>query len=123
MGEQTTAQCLWGLSPYAFQYQYKYTWLFDYIGAGAHATAGAITAPAFGQDYNYYWGRNNFRLRTGTVQAFALSWTTGTATVTARGGYNYRFGVSSGLGRSDDLHPVEATIQNGECIYVDIAKC
>jgi hypothetical protein len=45
-----------------------------------------LIAPAFGQDYNYYWGRNGFGSATTTVQALALSWTTGTATVTAIGG-------------------------------------
>ena len=66
-------------------YVYKRTWLFDYLGAGADAAAGMLTAPAFGQDYSYYWGRNGFATETATAQALALSWTTGTATITARG--------------------------------------
>jgi hypothetical protein len=67
-------------------YVYKRTWLFDYVGAGAYASGGAITAPAFGQDYIHYIGRFGGFTGTTTVQAFALSWTTGTATITAVGG-------------------------------------
>jgi hypothetical protein len=61
------------------------TWLFDYIGASASASGGNITAPAFGQDYVYYWGRHGIATGTDTVQAFAISWTTGTVTVTGGG--------------------------------------
>jgi hypothetical protein len=64
------------------------TWLFDYVGAGAYASGGAITAPAFGQDYNHYIGRYAGFTGTHTVQAFALSWTTGTATVSGSGSFS-----------------------------------
>jgi hypothetical protein len=67
-------------------YVYKNTWLFDYVGAGAYASGGAITAPAFGSDTNFYIGRTHGWASTSTVEAFALSWTTGTATITAVGG-------------------------------------
>jgi hypothetical protein len=67
-------------------YVYKSTWLFDYVGAGAYASGGAITAPGFGSDTNFYIGRQYGWAYTRTVQAFALSWTTGAATITAIGG-------------------------------------
>jgi hypothetical protein len=75
-------------------YAAKYTWLFDYIGDGADASGSAITAPAFGQTYNYYYGRKYGKIIKNAVQAFALSWTTGTATVSAIGGYDYVHGAS-----------------------------
>jgi hypothetical protein len=68
-------------------YVAKNTWLFDYVGANAYASGGAITAPAFGQDYNHYYGKFLGWKGTTTVQALALSWTTGTVTVTADPGW------------------------------------
>ena len=67
-------------------YVAKYTWLFDYFGAAGAANGSSVFAVAFGQDYNYYWGRNGFASDTTTVQAKGLSWTTGIASVTGIGG-------------------------------------
>jgi hypothetical protein len=67
-------------------YVAKYTWLFDYVGGQAGASNSELTTPYFGFDYNFYIGRNYGFANTTSVVAAALSWTTGTATVTAVGG-------------------------------------
>ncbi len=86
-------------------YVAKYTWLFDYIGAGAGANGSKITAPAFGQDYNYYWRRDGFNSFTVTVQAQALSWTTGTATAAAGCGYGCAFTTVLARAGFDNRNP------------------
>jgi hypothetical protein len=63
----------------------KYTWLLDYHGATGSVSAGNVQ-PAFGSSTAAYIGRNKHLTNITTVHATALSWTTGTVTVTATGG-------------------------------------
>jgi hypothetical protein len=63
----------------------KYTWLLDYHGATGSVSAGNVV-PAFGSSTAQYIGRNKHLTNITTVHATALSWTTGTVTVTATGG-------------------------------------
>jgi hypothetical protein len=63
----------------------KYTWLLDYHGATG-AVSGSNVIPAYGSGTVRYIGRNKHLTNITTVYATALSWTTGTVTVTATGG-------------------------------------
>jgi hypothetical protein len=63
----------------------KYTWLLDYHGATGTVSASNVI-PAYGSSTVVYIGRNKHFTNISTVHAAALSWTTGTVTVTATGG-------------------------------------
>jgi hypothetical protein len=67
-------------------YVAKYTWLFQYIGGPVNTSAGNLTAPYVATKHNSYIGRFGGFTGTTTVKAYALSWTTGTASVTGVGG-------------------------------------
>jgi hypothetical protein len=67
-------------------YVAKYEWLFQYMGGGGSASNSAIQGPGQAVGYNPYIGRFGGFTGTTTVRAYVLSWTTGTATVTATGG-------------------------------------
>jgi hypothetical protein len=63
----------------------KYTWLLDYHGATG-SVSGSNIVPKFGSSTAAYIGRNKHLTNVTTVHATAMSWTTGTVTVTATGG-------------------------------------
>lgn len=62
-------------------YVAKYTWLFNYVGAAARMSEGAITGPALGSANNTYACWNFGCVVQTTVRAKAMSWTTGTVSV------------------------------------------
>jgi hypothetical protein len=66
----------------------KFTWLLDYHGATG-AVSGSNVIPAYGSATNQYIGRNKHLTNITTVHATALSWTTGTVSVTARDGNHF----------------------------------
>jgi hypothetical protein len=63
----------------------KYTWLIDYHGATGSVSASNVV-PAFGSSTAQYIGRVKHLTNITTVYATAMSWTTGTDTVTGDGG-------------------------------------